>query len=476
MVGYRTYPAAKTFSLDLENLIPKNNLYRQLKQLLDLSFLYQAVEPYYGKCGQKSIDPVVFFKLLLVGHFENLTSDRHIVRSSGLRLDILYFLDYKPAERLPCHSTISRTRKRLPATLFEDLFKKVLQMCIDKGMVSGQSQAIDGAFVQANASLGNLQPKYRLQWTKQENEQSDNKQGEVENSQSRAQKSPFTLIERTRKPRRLPANNAIYQSPTDPEARLAYKSGKLFRFYYLSSMAVDTHQHVITHMQADYADGRDSLHLLPLVEKLVKNFKKFGLPTKNIVADTNFGSGINYSSLESLGITAYIPLHGSYHALREGFTYDGTRDIYVCSQGKKLTNKGISFSKGYANYFYVSSSSDCKDCPIKKACLGKRKKLRLAVTAYRNQYIRMQQRLESRQGAKMKRARMATVEPVFGSLINYFGMRRVNTKGRVAAHKIMLMAAAAYNLKKLLFYPDRPKAQGNILTLKEIKGNHFILS
>jgi hypothetical protein len=46
----------------------------------------------------------------------------------------------------------------------------------------------------------------------------------------------------------------------------------------------------------------------------------------------------------------------------------------------------------------------------------------------------------------------------------------------VAAHKIMLMAAAAYNLKKLLFYPDRPKAQGNILTLKESKGNHFVLS
>ncbi len=132
MVGYRTYPAAKTFSLDLENLIPKNNLYRQLKQLLDLSFLYQAVEPYYGKCGQKSIDPVVFFKLLLVGHFENLTSDGHLIRSSKLRLDILYFLDYKPSEHLPCHSTISRTRKRLPATLFEDLFSKVLQICVEK--------------------------------------------------------------------------------------------------------------------------------------------------------------------------------------------------------------------------------------------------------------------------------------------------------------------------------------------------------
>ncbi len=258
-------------------------------------------------------------------------------------------------------------------------------------MVGGQSQAIDGAFVQANASLGNLQRKPLLQWTKLDNEPE-----KVESSQNREQGSPFRAIEKISKPRRVPANNATYQSPTDPQARLAHKPGKLFRFYYLSSMAVDTHQHVVTHMQADYADERDSLHLLPIVEKLVKGFKKFGLPTKNIVADTNFGSGINYSLLESLGITAYIPLHGSYHGLREGFTYDATQDIYLCSQGKKLTNKGVKFNKGYANYLYASSSSDCKDCPIKKACIGKRKKQRLAVTAYRNQYICMQQRLDSK--------------------------------------------------------------------------------
>jgi transposase len=66
-----------------------------------LSFLYEAVKPYYGKCGQKSIDPVVFFKLLLIGHFENLVSDRAIIRSSQLKLDVLYFLDYKLGERLP---------------------------------------------------------------------------------------------------------------------------------------------------------------------------------------------------------------------------------------------------------------------------------------------------------------------------------------------------------------------------------------
>ncbi|MFC5538022.1 transposase, partial [Rhodocytophaga aerolata] len=151
-------------SLTIENYVPKNNFYRRLKSILELNFVYEAVKPFYGKCGQKSIDPVVFFKLLLVGHFENICSDRALIVSSQLRLDILYFLDFKLGERLPCHSTISRTRKRLPVVLFEKLFEKVLNACIDAGMVGGQSQAIDGAFVEANASLDKLESKLVLQW------------------------------------------------------------------------------------------------------------------------------------------------------------------------------------------------------------------------------------------------------------------------------------------------------------------------
>lgn len=150
MVGYRIYSTTNTASLTLESLIAKNNFYRHLKQILDLSFLYEAVNPYYGKCGQKSIDPVVFFKLLLVGHFENLVCDRAIIRSSQLRLDILYFLDYKVGDHLPdlrsrsnCevrHSTLSRTRKRLPSSIFEGLFEKVVHMCVEKGMIGGKAR------------------------------------------------------------------------------------------------------------------------------------------------------------------------------------------------------------------------------------------------------------------------------------------------------------------------------------------------
>jgi transposase len=145
MVGKRKQLSKNCLSAAIDDYIPKNNLYRRLKPLLDLSFLYDVVKPYLsipaqlGKCGQKSVDPVIFFKLQLVAHFENLCSERALIKKSQLRLDILYFLDYNLGERLPCHSTLSRTRKRLPAAVFETCFQHILSACVEKGMGSGHT-------------------------------------------------------------------------------------------------------------------------------------------------------------------------------------------------------------------------------------------------------------------------------------------------------------------------------------------------
>lgn len=151
MVGKRKQFTNTCPSLIAETYVPKNNFYRRIKQLLNLNFLYQVVAPYYGKCGQKSIDPVVFFKLQLVAHFENICSERALIEKSQLRLDILYFLGYNLGERLPSHSTLSRTRKRLPAAVFETCFQHILTACVEADMVSGHTQVVDAAFVEANA-------------------------------------------------------------------------------------------------------------------------------------------------------------------------------------------------------------------------------------------------------------------------------------------------------------------------------------
>jgi len=73
----------------LSGHIPEGNFYKRLKEPLDLEYLRSLTSKYYGTEGQKSVDPVVFFKLMLVGYPENICSDRKIIEQSSLRLDTL---------------------------------------------------------------------------------------------------------------------------------------------------------------------------------------------------------------------------------------------------------------------------------------------------------------------------------------------------------------------------------------------------
>ena len=159
MQGKKEYQEKLFASFQLSERVPAHNFYRRLNDVLDLNFLYLLTRPYYGESGQKSIDPIVFFKLCLVGYLENIISDRDLIQHSGMRLDILFFLGYDIDEPLPWHSTISRTRQLYPETVFEEVFTKILSMCVEKGMVSGHTQAIDSAPVKANASMDSLELK-----------------------------------------------------------------------------------------------------------------------------------------------------------------------------------------------------------------------------------------------------------------------------------------------------------------------------
>ena len=105
------------------------------------------------------IEAGVFFKLCLVGYLVNIISDRDLIQHSSMRLDILFFLGYDIDEPLPWHSTISRTRQLYPEEVFEQVFTRVLSMCVEKGMVSGYTQAIDSAPIKANASMDSLELK-----------------------------------------------------------------------------------------------------------------------------------------------------------------------------------------------------------------------------------------------------------------------------------------------------------------------------
>ena len=152
------------------------------------------------------------------------------------------------------------------------------------------------------------------------------------------------------------------------------------------------------------------------------------------------------------GIRAYIPVSLTYKGGPKGFTYDKEADAWICPQGKKATFRTIKISAdGLLQRQYFTSRSDCKGCPLKDTCLGKKQQeKKIDITYYREAYERAKERMSSRHAEWMRKKRQSTVEPVFGTLINYLGLSKINTRGLESAHKKMLMAASAYNLKKWL--------------------------
>jgi len=460
MLGY--HPS----NTSLVKLLPAHHFYLQLLQEVDFSFIRPLFEPFYSPLGRPSIDPVVFVKLLLVGHFENITSDRKLLDLAKLHLGIRTFVGYGLEQPLPCHSTLSRTRQRIPTSVFDTCFSHIVGLCIHKGLVSGHTQVVDSAYIKANASMSRLKPKPAI-WSSEANP----RLGKPKAPRLTASTDRLQHIHRFHKNIRKAApnkagqllSNLTHYSPTDPDARIAFKTGKPRQLAYMTSVSVDAAQHVITHIQAGLADRRDSRNLLPIVDSIQTRLQLFGVVMSTVVADAGYCSGENYDLLESRGLTGFIPPHGKYKDDRPGFHYDTKSDSYSCSQGKRLAfDKLLIDKQGNPKKRYLAKASDCRGCPISEECKGKKaKEKRLHHTYYKAQYERMVDRLSSRFGKRMMRLRSATVEPVLGSLINYYGLRQINTRGREAAAKVMYMAAMAYNLKKYLCFS--PVEQGGMV-------------
>ena len=103
----------------------------------------------------------------------------------------------------------------------------------------------------------------------------------------------------------------------------------------------------------------------------------------------------------------------------------------------------------------------CKGCRFRESCLGKTaKEKRFTVTYYREEYERNNARIATKKGKVMKGKRQSTIEPVFGTLTQFMGLRKINTIGIIQANKVMHLSAVAYNLKKYLkFVQKRVKSE-----------------
>ena len=158
-------------------------------------------------------------------------------------------------------------------------------------------------------------------------------------------------------------SNKTHYSPTDPDARISLKPGKARALNYLRSLAVGTAHGVVRHVQADFADSRDSLHVPRLLAGVQRRLGTNELRLRDLLADAGYANGANHALLEAQHATAWVPVFGQYKPELTGFTYERAADAYTCAAGKRLpfyryhvTADG-SWTKGYQ-----AAYRDCQQC------------------------------------------------------------------------------------------------------------------
>lgn len=493
MQGRKDFTPRLFYELSLDGLVPQDNFYRKVNRDLDLHFLYQSTQQYYGSEGQQSIDPVVFFKILLVGYLNNINSDRALIRYCSNCLDVRLFLGYDLNEELPWHSTISRTRQLFGEEVFLSLFQTVLKMCVNKGMVRGKRQAVDSAFIKANASMDSLVEKEVLEdASAYVNELEENSEFKVTSTRKKLVEQHHNWKKEEYK--KMPGNtqsirfdedgkeirpkflsNHTHYSPTDPDAKISTKPGKPRQLNYAGQLAVDDKHHVITGACASTAGSKDSAIFSEIMNQTLENLRQNDMETDQVLADAGYSSGESLQYCEDNNIDAYIPNFGQYKPEREGFVFNEKENRYECV--KEGGNKAflpfkriLTDSKGYEKKSYRSSESDCGKCPLREQCCGKVSKFKkLEESIHKPLYDKMYEKLNRNKNYLrfLTKRRSSTVEPVLGTLINHHNMKRVNSRGIQQANKHVLMAALTYNLKKYLrFVLKKPSVLAQVLSLK----------
>jgi len=193
----------------------------------------------------------------LVGYLNNINSDRQLIAFCSDSLSIRLFLGYDVHEALPWHSTISRTRSLYGEKIFLSLFKEVLRMCVSKGMVRGKRQAVDSAFIKANASMDSLVEKEVLEDASAfVNELEENSEFKVTSTRKKLverhhnwKKEAYKKMPGNIKSIRLDEDgeeirpkylsNHTHYSPTDPDAKISTKPGKPRQLNYAGQLSVD---------------------------------------------------------------------------------------------------------------------------------------------------------------------------------------------------------------------------------------------
>jgi transposase len=454
------------YLLDLEKEIPEDHILRKIDRVLDLSFLYEEVKSLYGYNGNESVDPVVIFKMWLIGYLFGIPSERKLVEEIGLNLGYRWFLGYDYDDSIPTHSVLSKARRRFGQKIFREVFEYIVLRCQDAGLVGGETVFVDSSMVSANASLDSIVPVIRLVKSADEYYQQLEAEGEKEQraypaSDGISDSSEGSASDTNHK---VPPSggevNRDFESGTDPDAGIVSRNGNELQLCYKDHRAVDGDYGIITQTQASSGEISDDKMLKSLLEEQ----KKLDLDP-----DKKYGTIENYKELLRQGKKPHIPRSSSPH--RKGyfsaddFRYNKEDDVFICPGGKSLT-------KGHYNssnkcWVYRAKAEDCFNCKLKDKCTTNKRGRRVNRQEEGEVLDLAKEILATFRARKNIAKRKWFMEGSFAEGKNLHLLRRALFRGLEWVQIQFYLVASIQNLKKLVKYGWK-KALAPAVQLKRV--------
>jgi transposase len=373
---------------------PKGTFYARLDDTLESFGFAEKVRtlcaPAYqgGNAGRPGIDPVVYLKMIMVGFFEDLPSERAIAARCADSMSIRAFLNYSLEERTPEHSSFTVIRQRLGLEIYQQIFTLTLQALREHGLLRGKNLGIDSSVVEANASLRalvhrNTEEQY---WDY------------VKRLAAEAGIDPedTTAVRRFDRHRPGKGSNQEWQNPHDPDAKIGRTKDGATDMIYKPETVVDLDTGAIVQAEVHPADQADHKEMATRVLEAQQTINQACEKPWDTLTITSVSSDKGYYAVGEL----------------EALQHETIRTV-ICDP---IDNRRV----------------DKLEPQQQRAVRAARRSVK------------------SKSGKDLLRRRGMHIERSFAHILDCGGMRRTTLRGWENLNKRFKLAAAFYNLSQLM--------------------------
>jgi len=460
-------------------VVPKDNLLRQINELIDFSFVFnELIDKYCLDNGRNAISPIRMFKYLLLKSIFDL-SDVDIVERSKYDMSLKYFLDMAPEETVIEPSSLTKFRKlRLKdVNLLDMLINKTVSIALEKGIIKSKSIIVDATH--SKARYNQRSPReilqdhskklrksvYEIDQTMRDKFPTKNTVDELK-SEIQYCKDLVEVIKKNdiiaSYPKVKEKTNFLeeileddiehMQISEDEDAKVGHKTVDTSFFGYKTHIAM-TEERIITAATITTGEKNDGKEL----ETLLTKSKEAGIVVKTIIGDAAYSEKGNIELADKNNIMLVAKLNPSvtqgFRKKEDEFQFNKDAGMYVCKAGhmaiKKARQgkKGISENQQNCYYFDVEK---CKCCPLRNGCYKEGSKSKTYSVTIKSDVHTAQMEFQESEYFKEKSKERYKIEAKNSELKHRHGYDVASSSGLVGMEMQGAIAIFAVNLKRIL--------------------------